>query len=359
MVQASGSLIADDPSSEPALLRQKFLRGMFSGGKTPSRRDEIEFSDRLSAADAASLPSPQEMDLDVFKSYLTFRYKAPVQSAFFSKTLSKDPIAISRLHVEPCRTRAVAPEPGFAVIIYMSPTTKVEGWIDGRHVDYPAINAGDIVLLDLEASPVARLHEPVDLLRLQISRRTLLDLAYDSGERPPAGLRTILGGVNDPVLHGLSRVLEAECLQYGSTDQLFADHVALAFYAHIVKAYASGRTSERFTGGLAPWQSQRACEMMVANFTGEVALTDIAQACGLSVSYFARAFRKTMGVPPYRWLMRERVQRAMNLLRHTTLGLSEIALACGFADQSHLTRVFRSIAGQTPGRWRRYVGAVN
>jgi len=238
------------------------------------------------------------------------------------------------------------------VIVYLSPIAGMEGWIDGRHVSYPQVNPGDVVLLDLEASPIARLHQPVDFLRLQISRRTLHDLAYDSGGHPPDDLRTILGGVHDPILHSLSRALEAKASHYGSNDQLFTDQMALAFHAHIVRAYGPSRGPGSSVGGLAPWQMQRARDMMLANLSGDVAIADIAQACGLSVSYFARAFRRTMGVPPHKWLMNERIRKAQGLLRQSRLGISEVALACGFVDQSHLTRVFRGTVGQTPRLWR-------
>jgi AraC family transcriptional regulator len=59
-----------------------------------------------------------------------------------------------------------------------------------------------------------------------------------------------------------------------------------------------------------------------------------------------------MGMPPHRFLLGKRVGRAMELLVHTDQSLGEIAAACGFADQSHLTRVFSRTVGVSPGRWR-------
>lgn len=293
------------------------------------------------------------MDLDAFRSYLTFRFKTPVHRAYFARTASKDPIAISRVQAGPCRTRLMAPEPGFAVHIYMSPLSRLDGWIDGHHTRFPPINTGDVTLMDLEASPIAQFHQPADFLRVQISRRTLHDLAYDFGQRPPDGLRTVLGGVHDPILLSLSRALAARADDFDFNDQLFSDHVALAFYGQIVRTYADGWAPTRSAGGLAPWQSRRACDLMASDLRGGLTLADIAQACGVSVSHFLRAFRRTMGVPPHKWLMNERVRRAKELLRWSKLSLSEVALACGFTDQSHLTRVFRGAVGQTPGLWKR------
>ena len=71
------------------------------------------------------------------------------------------------------------------------------------------------------------------------------------------------------------------------------------------------------------------------------------------MSHFERAFRQTTGMPPHQWLTKHRVERAKALLSLGSLELAEIAEACGFADQSHFTRVFSRCEGVTPGRWRR------
>jgi transcriptional regulator GlxA family with amidase domain len=55
---------------------------------------------------------------------------------------------------------------------------------------------------------------------------------------------------------------------------------------------------------------------------------------------------------PYRWLVNRRIAKAADLLRHSMASVAQIAQICGFSDQSHLTRVFASAKGATPGRWR-------
>jgi len=92
---------------------------------------------------------------------------------------------------------------------------------------------------------------------------------------------------------------------------------------------------------------------MKTNLDGQVALSRVAEECGLSVRHFARAFRKSTGVPPYRWLLNQRVERAKELLCNPALPLTSIALACGFSDQSHFTRVFTATVRLSPGLWRR------
>jgi AraC family transcriptional regulator len=92
---------------------------------------------------------------------------------------------------------------------------------------------------------------------------------------------------------------------------------------------------------------------MAANLDGDVSLTQLAAASRLSASYFTRAFRRSTGVPSHRWLMQRRIDKAKDLLRNSGQSLNEIALACGFADQSHFTTVFTRMVGASPGAWRR------
>ena len=87
-------------------------------------------------------------------------------------------------------------------------------------------------------------------------------------------------------------------------------------------------------------------------------MAQLAAECNLSPRYFARAFKKSTGMPPHRWLTQRRLARAKDLLASSDLTLTEIATACGFYDQSYFTRVFAKYEGTSPGRWRSDVGRV-
>jgi AraC family transcriptional regulator len=107
-------------------------------------------------------------------------------------------------------------------------------------------------------------------------------------------------------------------------------------------------------GGLAPWQVTRATEMIRENLDGNIRLCDMARECGLSVSHFTRAFRKSFGKSPYRWLLEHRINRAKALLMTSDLPIADIAIRSGFSDQTAFTRAFGRIVGDSPGRWRRH-----
>jgi AraC-like DNA-binding protein len=108
------------------------------------------------------------------------------------------------------------------------------------------------------------------------------------------------------------------------------------------------------SGGLATWQANRVRTYIADNLTETIAVEDLALLVGLSVSYFSRAFRASFGEAPYVHVLRQRIARACDLMVTTDEPLSQIAVACGLADQSHFTRLFRRFHGVTPHAWRRF-----
>lgn len=115
-----------------------------------------------------------------------------------------------------------------------------------------------------------------------------------------------------------------------------------------------GQEVRRVTaGGLAPWQVALALRLLHRDLCDDVPVADLANRCGLSRSYFVRAFKVSVGTPPHRWLVRQRVHLAGEMLERTTDSISVIAVSCGFSDQSHLTRVFHASVGSSPAAWRR------
>jgi len=106
-------------------------------------------------------------------------------------------------------------------------------------------------------------------------------------------------------------------------------------------------------GGLAVWQAKRAVAYIEANLGSKLAIREMADLVALSASHFSRAFKQTIGSSPMAYVAVRRVERAKLMMTSTGQRLTDIALACGFADQSHLNRSFRQIVGVSPGLWRR------
>ena len=105
-------------------------------------------------------------------------------------------------------------------------------------------------------------------------------------------------------------------------------------------------------GGLPPRALRRVREFIEAHLEQTISIQALAAMVGLSMCHFARAFKQSQGVTPHDYLVHCRVRRTQELLADTNLPLSEIAIAAGFADQSHCARRFRELVGLTPSRYR-------
>ena len=105
-------------------------------------------------------------------------------------------------------------------------------------------------------------------------------------------------------------------------------------------------------GGLPPRALRRVREFIEAHLEQTISIQALAAMVGLSMCHFARAFKQSQGMTPHDYLVHCRVRRTQELLADTNLPLSEIAIAAGFADQSHCARRFRELVGLTPSRYR-------
>ncbi len=106
-------------------------------------------------------------------------------------------------------------------------------------------------------------------------------------------------------------------------------------------------------GVLAPWQAKKAVAYIEAHLDTPIPIEELAALARLSRSYFSRAFKATFGCAPQTFIQDRRISQAQTLMLTTDEPLCSVALACGFSDQAHLSRIFRRLAGDSPHAWRR------
>lgn len=152
----------------------------------------------------------------------------------------------------------------------------------------------------------------------------------------------------DPKLHRIMEELQ-RVARAPTTPRLKAD--SLAFLASSEVARVLSR-SLRDRGRLEKSQLAAAVEFMDAHLAQDVSLADIAEAAGLSVFHFSRAFKSSTGVGPYRYLLERRVDRARELIRSTSLPVALIGTMVGFKTASHFSRSFTDIVGISPRAYR-------
>jgi AraC-like DNA-binding protein len=297
------------------------------------------------------------MGADAIEDDLAKRFRIDRPATLLARKSAKARVGFSRMRSNrPMRGRSLAtpPEEAFAFHVPLAVPFFSNLWTAGKRREVPDWRLGDAQLIDLRDQPTVSLDIPFDSLRFYISQTALDEMANESGIRRVKGLHAPTFGSRDLIMFGLAQALTGAMEQPGEGTAIFADCIALAFFAHIVRAYGSIPAGRQIaSGGLASWQLQRARDFMNANLAGDPSIAEVANECRLSTSYFARAFKQATGMPPYRWLTKQRVERAKELLRDPRRELADIAQLCGFVDQSHFTRIFSRSEGHSPGRWRR------
>ncbi len=252
------------------------------------------------------------------------------------------------------RTMAVPPEEAFEFQVALAPMSSGQIWVDGNYTRLHAVSPGDTFVFDLSRNLNGNLSPPYDFFRLYLPVAALDQLACHRGLRRVGRLRTTSLGIQDPVMHGLALSILPMFHEPATATAVLLESIALAFHAHVIHRYGDGPGSEASVRmGLAPWQLRRACAFIDAHLCGDPSVSDLARECRLSASHFARAFRQATSMSPHRWIMRRRIERAKELLLEGELELVQIALTCGFFDQSHFTRTFDRSEGYSPGKWRR------
>lgn len=202
----------------------------------------------------------------------------------------------------------------------------------------------------------ADLQGPFDFLLVEISRE-FFDSAVDERDgRRVTGLECVTG-MHDPVLANLARAVAPTLARPHEASALFVDQMSVAIGTYLIEQYGGAAVrSQRRNRRLSRQHEARAKEMLLSSLDGKLSVSDIAQACNLSRSYFIRAFHDTTGQTPHKWLMQQRVDMACGQLAQAAHSLADIAAGCGFADQSHFSRVFTQHMGTPPGTWRRRQG---
>ena len=200
----------------------------------------------------------------------------------------------------------------------------------------------------------ADLAGPFEFLLMEMSSSFLKRLSEEEDDRGVVHLRCSAGEV-DPVLSHLLRAVAPALDGSFEAGSGFLNQLGIAIGTHLIERHSSAtRLAEMPQKALlSPSQLRRAKELLRNHLDGAVSITDVARACGLSRGYFIRAFRQATGQTPHRWMQAQRVDSARGLLVESDLSLAEVAIACGFSDQSHFTRVFAGITGATPGSFRR------
>jgi AraC family transcriptional regulator len=195
---------------------------------------------------------------------------------------------------------------------------------------------------------------PTQTLHLRLSKELLSRTAEQVADYDSMHLSLVeRSGFQDPLLTQIGFSLWRELEQGSPAGKLYAQTAAQMLSVHLLRHYTFvGEAIKEPSQGLTPQQMRRVMDFVQAHLSQDLSLESLAQQTGFSPYHFARLFRQTTGESPHQFVMRQRVERAQCLLAKRDIPLAHVALECGFANQSHLTQIFKRHLGLTPRAYR-------
>jgi AraC family transcriptional regulator len=158
---------------------------------------------------------------------------------------------------------------------------------------------------------------------------------------------------NDPQLESIALSLKSEMIQDGIGGLLYIESLTNILGIHLLRNYCCFKSSaQEYKDGLSKYKLKEILEYINAHIDEEISLIALAKLAEISQYYFCQLFKQSMGISPYQYVIQQRVERAKLLLKFGDVAICDVALASGFANQSHLTKHFRKLTGVTPKVYR-------
>jgi len=162
--------------------------------------------------------------------------------------------------------------------------------------------------------------------------------------------------LHDDRLASMASMLATEAHAGGPNGGLYGEGLATALVARMLRHHGSAPSEMRPRArGLSAGELRQVTRYIEDNLDTRLSLHMLADTVGMSVYRLVRAFGRSTGVPPYRYVLQRRIERSKCLLADPTMPLTHVAFGSGFASQSHFTTAFSKLTGMTPGRYRRSI----
>lgn len=305
---------------------------------------------------------PRKSGLRLFGSTLADVFSAPDYHCVLKGLRDKPEFAVTRLHSGPRpveKAPAYPADDAFLVCVSLTPTA-IDQWrarYKRQDVGVTRAIAFATTVLDLRCPLEMWVGGPFDYLHYYLSASLLKRVASENEVATANELREAFF-IEDLVVAQLTRSILSSVKHGEPLDKLALDQVALLLGAHVLQRYCGTTKVATAAGrGLQTWQKVRTEEILRAQLDGNITIKEMASACSLSVSHFARGFRTSYGTSVHQYLIRLRIECAKALLNETKRQLAEIAHLSGFCDQAAFTRAFSRVERMTPSRWRKFNGS--
>ena len=192
-------------------------------------------------------------------------------------------------------------------------------------------------------------------LQIQIEPQFLQQVARETGDVDESSLELIPKfRVRNPQVEQIIMMLYGELNQKsGWGSELYIESLSNALAVNLLRDYSVKKTNfYSHPGGLTESKLLLVTDYINDNIASEIKLLDLASLAGISQYHFSRLFKKSLGISPNQYVIKQRVEGAKSLLKNPELSVTDVALQCGFNSHSHFGQHFRRFTGFTPKQYR-------
>ena len=238
----------------------------------------------------------------------------------------------------------------YVVSMNMGQRLQVEHVVDGKFHQATFFH-GTVVICPIYSPHFFRWDSELQTLSLNLNPELLSQNAIDLLGTDCVELIPHFA-IQDGLIQQIGLALQAELQSGGSNSRLYAETMANALAAYLLRHYSTqGHRTIGCDGGLPQYKLRLVIDYINDYLERELSLSELAAIAQLSQYHFCRAFKQAIGLSPHQYLIQQRVERAKQLLKQGGITIGEVAIACGFTHQSHLHRHFKRLAGVTPKTW--------
>ncbi|ARV61183.1 AraC family transcriptional regulator [Nostocales cyanobacterium HT-58-2] len=234
-----------------------------------------------------------------------------------------------------------------------------ERWFDGhRESEYQTKGSTAII-------PAGTVHrslwqKEVRFMFVAVDPKLLIQLGVEVAAPEDIELIPRFATFQDPLILGIMSSLKDELESTNQGDNLYVEQLKTTLSIHLLKKYCVKKPeTSTYIDGLSKYKLRQVLGYIHSHIDLEIKLTTLADMAGVSQYYFCQLFKQSMGITPYQYVLQLRVERAKQLLKSQKMTICDVALACGFANQSHFTKHFRKLTGTTPKAYWKHLSVLS